>query len=252
MKKRRPIYLYLLFSLLVSCLSCKKNSDVAPDSGAVTLSFKHQVKTAPLSLGTTIYTNAGGELYSLSKFKYYISNIAFVSGTQRTAIANSYFLIDEAGTKDITLPIPIGNYSKIEFLIGVDSARNTSGAQTGALDPLNDMFWTWNSGYIMAKLEGTSPASTVVNNKIEYHIGGFSGINNVLQNISLSPAVGGIPTLNIAKSKTSVVEIGVDIDKWFGNSLSIRTNAVITTPGAGARMVSENYKNMFFIKNIIN
>ena len=30
--------------------------------------------------------------------------------------------------------VPEGNYTKVEFLIGVDSLRNTKGAQTGDLD----------------------------------------------------------------------------------------------------------------------
>ena len=53
--------------------------------------------------------------------------------------------------------MPAGNYNSLSFLLGVDSMHNVSGAQTGALDPANDMFWTWNSGYVMAKMEGASP-----------------------------------------------------------------------------------------------
>jgi hypothetical protein len=49
----------------------------------------------------------------------------------------------------------------IRFLLGVDSARNVSGIQTGALDPARGMFWTWNSGYVMAKIEGSSPSAHV-------------------------------------------------------------------------------------------
>ncbi len=69
------------------------------------------------------------------------------------------------------------------FLLGVDSLHNVSGAQTDALDPAKDMFWTWNTGYVMAKLEGNSPSSALVNNKYEFHVGGFSGKYNVLKKI---------------------------------------------------------------------
>ena len=61
--------------------------------------------------------------------------------------------------------------------------------RTGVLDPSGagaDMYWTWNSGYIFFKMEGTSPAATGMGNSFMYHIGGFGGysaptINNIKQ-----------------------------------------------------------------------
>jgi hypothetical protein len=38
------------------------------------------------------------------------------------------------------------NITAIKFLLGVDSLKNVSGIQTGALDPAKGMFWTWNTG----------------------------------------------------------------------------------------------------------
>ena len=100
---------------------------------------------------------------------------------------NSFHLIDESvpESQSFSLSVPEGNYSSLNFLLGVDSLHNVSGAQTGELDPAKDMFWTWNSGYVMAKLEGNSPSSALVNHKYEFHIGGFSGKYNVLKNIEL-------------------------------------------------------------------
>jgi hypothetical protein len=53
--------------------------------------------------------------------------------------------------------VPAGTYTGMYLTMGVDSARNVSGAQEGALDPANGMFWSWTSGYIMIKAEGLSP-----------------------------------------------------------------------------------------------
>ena len=136
--------------------------------------------------------------------------------------------------------------------MGVDSASNCSGAQAGALDPMNDMFWTWNSGYIMAKLEATSPSSNQVNSKVEYHIGGFSGVNNVLKRITLSlPAT---KFLVITKGKTSEIIVEADLYKWWQtpNDLKITDNPVCTTPGALAKKIADNYSKMFTIKDVIN
>ena len=148
----------------------------------------------------------------------------------------------------ISLQLPAGQYNKISFLLGVDSLKNVSGIQTGALDPLKDMFWTWKSGYVMAKLEGRSSASTLPHHMFEYHIGGFSGANNVLGRVGLPlPAV-----MNIVPGKKVRVAIAADIDKWFSgvHQLSIAAYPACTVEGQLAKRFSENYLQMFTIQSV--
>ncbi len=161
---------------------------------------------------------------------------------------NSYYLVNEAdsSSKNILINIPGDSYNKISFLLGVDSIKNVSGAQSGSLDPVNDMFWTWNSGYVMAKIEGASPVSNQVHHKIEYHIGGFKGENNVLQRIDIV-----IPALqNSTGNKNIEMVIDADINAWFHGSydLPIAKNPVCTTPGSLAKQFSENYRYMFKVR----
>jgi len=159
-----------------------------------------------------------------------------------------------SGTKILSFTVNFAEnaYDSIQFLLGVDSAMNTSGAQTGALDPMNDMFWTWNSGYVMLKLEGTSPQSSIVNNKVEYHIGGFSGPNSVLNYLTLH-----FPkdkSLLIRKGKTSTVIIDVDVDGFWnaGTAIRISGTPVCSLPGVLAKQIAANFSKLFRIKNIIN
>lgn len=161
----------------VMLFNCQKT--ISTKKGSVKLTFRNMVHTIPMVLNTTAYTNPFGETYTINKFKYYISNVSLgLSGVPTTAIEKeSYHLIDqsEPGSLSFSFEAEENSFITLSFLLGVDSTRNVSGAQTGALDPLKDMFWTWNSGYVMAKMEGTSPQSNQVGNKIEYHIGGFPG-----------------------------------------------------------------------------
>ncbi|MBP6432211.1 MAG: hypothetical protein KA319_10615 [Ferruginibacter sp.] len=247
---------FISFLLLISIAftACEQNSDApTPIQGTVKFTFKNTVKGVPLVLNTDSYTNALGESFKVTKFKYYISNIALTNIDKRFAETESYHLIDQALATSQTFSFNANAevYSHISFTIGVDSVRNVSGAQTGALDPLNDMFWTWSTGYIMAKLEGNSPASSQVNNKVEFHIGGFSGVNNVLKPITITiPAT--TPLLNVRLNKTSEVIIEADVDKWFSNNLSLATEPVCTTPGVLAKKIADNYQSMFSIKQVIN
>ena len=125
-----------------------------------------------------------------------------------------------------------------------------SGAQTGALDPANDMFWTWNSGYIMAKLEGQSSFSTLINNEIEYHIGGFKGTDNVVKRMVLPFS----QSIEIKNDKTASILISADINKWFKHihDLPIAMNPACVMPGNLATQYAANYSGMFTITQIEN
>lgn len=247
----------LLFILITGILLSACNKTIQDDSiltGTIKVSYENKVNGKPLFLNGTVYANSFGENYSVTKFKYYISYTA-VNNIDKRAIDNdTYHLIDESKSTSLSYSFPamVENYDEISFWVGVDSTRNVSGAQTGALDPLNDMFWTWNSGYIMAKLEGTSPNSNQVNNKIEYHIGGFSGVNNVLKKINIKVPAG--KTMNVKKDKTTEIIIAADIDAWWQNptDLKIAVNPVCTSPGALAKKIADNYSKMFTIKDVIN
>jgi hypothetical protein len=234
--------------------SCQKTVTYEEKTGTVKVTIKNTVKGAPMALNTGNYTNSFGEQYSISKFKYYLSNVS-VTGNNINPVNGRYYLIDESNPASLSFsfPAPVKTYASVSFMLGVDSARNVSGAQTGALDPLNDMFWTWNSGYIMAKMEGNSPQSTVVNNKVEYHIGGFSGVNSVLKNIGFiisNPSA----LIDVREGKTSEIFIEADFDTWWQGvfNLKIVDHPVVTTPGTLAKSISDNYVSMFTITDIKN
>lgn len=257
MKTAKATYYFLFLAAAIIYIACQKPYEekvVTEKTGTLKITFKNTVKGTPLVLTTGIYTNSFAEQYTLTKFKYYISNVSVNNIDRRITEKESYHLVDESKPASLSFSfIAIQDmYAALNFTIGVDSMRNVSGAQTGALDPLNDMFWTWNTGYIMAKMEGNSPQSAVVNNKVEYHIGGFSGANNVLKNIILT--LPSAKPLNIREGKTSEIIIECDIDKWWQNpnDIKITTDPVCTTPGALAKKIADNYSKMFTISDVIN
>lgn len=249
---RKNLLFFFAASLLLT--SCKKSN--TSNSGTVKLTFHNMVNASPMVLDATTYTTPFGEPYTIHKFKYYISNVRLgLSGLALTATEKeSYHLVDQRkpGSLSFSFEVAENSFTPLSFLLGVDSLRNVSGAQTGALDPLNDMFWIWNSGYIMAKMEGTSPRSNQVGNIIEYHIGGFSGANNVLKQISMIFPAG--KQLVIKPGEISEIILEADFNKWWQlpNDLRIADLPVCTTPGALAKKVADNYNDMFTITNVVN
>jgi hypothetical protein len=246
------IFIFILPDFSAASQPIIKNNIVQKGQGILKITFINVVKKAPMILRSVNYINPFEETYSINKFKYYVSNIVLQSSEKSFSENDSYHLINQGDSASLSFAfaIPAGSYNLISFLLGVDSLHNVSGAQTGALDPVNDMFWTWNSGYVMAKMEGTSPASAL-NNVFEFHIGGFSGANQVLKKIffKLSPKA-----LLIHGNKTSEILIESDANAWWQqpNDIKISGTPNITSPGLSAKKISDNYSKMFTLKEIIN
>jgi len=113
------------------------------------------------------------------------------------------------------------------------------------------MFWTWNTGYIMFKIEGTSPQSKVVNNKLEYHIGGFRGHDNVLKYVTLP--FPGNKAVTIKKGEATAIMIDADIDKFWKDYifLKITDTPVCNSPGLLSKQIAGNFSHIFSVSNII-
>jgi len=149
---------------------------------------------------------------------------------------------EEPQSKKLVLEnVPAGEYSTLEFIIGVDSLHNCSGAQSGALDPMNGMFWAWNSGYIFLKLEGFAPSSNSPGHIFEYHIGGYKQPNNCVRKVKLN-----LNGSNLLKEQT--ISLKVDILEILKEPTPIdfiKLSSV--TDFRNANTVADNYKDMFRI-----
>lgn len=214
--------------------------------------FSNFIGNKALSPDST-YTNPFGESYTIQRLKYYITNIELVNTKKNTRIPveDSYFLVDDGNeeSKIISINVAAGSYDAISFLLGVDSLHNVNGAQSGALDPMNGMFWTWNSGYVSVKIEGKSPVSNLPQHLIEYHLGGYKGPDKVMQRVDLPFKDG---TIDFTDKKTTVVSVKTNLNAFFKSvyPLPVKSNPACTTAGKLARQYSENYATIFSIDKI--
>lgn len=221
------------------------------NNGQLQIQFQHFLDAQILQLDSAVYQNALGQAYSISKFKYYVGHFRLKNTSGKTYQHSGYFLIDEEEptSKIISLNnIPLGEYSEINFTLGVDSIHNCSGAQSSALDPLHGMFWSWSSGYIFLKLEGKSPACNTPSNFFEYHIGGYKAESNCLRHITLpfkSP-------LTISADKKPTLNIYTAVDEVLKNPTAIDFAKLPTvTDHQNATTVADNYADIFSIGSIV-
>lgn len=250
MKNNAIILAFCLTGILAAASCRKSDNDPAPaaSAGKIKMEFLNKVGTEPLKMGDAWYKNEKGDSFTVSTFNYYISNIRLnaVSGSS-FAESESYHLLKQSDPSSLVFDlngVPAAQYRSVTFTIGIDSTRNVSGAQSGALDPANGMFWSWHSGYIMLKLEGTSPVVTASGKMFMLHAGGFSGVNNVLRTITLE-------FLAPVTVNNNEVHIHLEADVLEAlrtpNTWDLSKNPVIMAAGPEAVKFADNYADMFRI-----
>ncbi len=244
MKKK----LYLYFGIFILLIASPCDTNAQRSKGLLSIGFNHYIDNQLLKLDSVNYLNDLGQSYFVSNFKYYIGNIHLTRKDGKEFISTDYFLINEdesASKKIIVSNIPAGEYTSINFILGVDSLHNCSGAQSDVLDPINAMFWTWNTGYIFLKLEGKSSASSATGKIFEYHIGGYKQPSNCIRNIKLKFET----PLIIENGKQVNTIIHVNAAEVLKTPTSVDFSILPTvTDSKNATTIADNYMDMFTLE----
>jgi len=208
------------------------------------LHFEHRVGKDTLELMNKTYINAHNEPFTVNKFKYYISNIVLRDSMNKAEAYPGTYLVDEADkwSKFFAIgELPHFNPRFIEFTIGVDSIYNVGGVHTGSLDPIKGMFWTWNNGYVFAKLEGQSDSSHAAANYFMYDVGGYKQRHNATRKVKLE--------ISHTLIHSGTLTIKADLLKWFQavTNISIGQSSLCHEPGKFAMQLADNYATMFSV-----
>ncbi|PBQ34735.1 hypothetical protein CNR22_24150 [Sphingobacteriaceae bacterium] len=252
--------IFRFFSVLILTFflnSCTKKDPEIKEEPAVpgTVSFNFQAKVNGKNLlPDTKYTNASHDTFTVSKLTYYITNVKLTRADGSVVNEqNSYHLIQhlENKTSFVLTDIPEGTYTKIEFLIGVDSLTNVGTIRTGALDPANDMYWAWE-GYLFLKMEGVfNSGERPETGDYAIHVGGYKGPNACLQTCSFSLTT----PIVIKQGSNSSVLYTVQVDEMFTKPLPIGFDYYYDRIASDPKIfqkISENYKDMFVVSGIQN
>lgn len=230
---KKGILIIAALAVLMGCNNKSRKETLFP----LSIEFDNIAGDKNLQLGTGVYRNAAGEAYSIDLLQYYISNISLTRTdgfTYAVPQDSSYFLIIERDpkTRFANVKVPAGEYSKLTFMVGVDSLRNTMdiSRRTGVLDPgagMNGMYWDWNSGYIFFMMEGTSfavPATVDAKQRFRFHIGGFGGYTaptfNNTRMVSIDLTTAG--TAIVKEGTQSNIHLMVDVAKVFDGPAKVR------------------------------
>lgn len=181
----------------------------------VQIAFHPRYENAPLRFDTSQYRTVSGTTVTVSMLKFYVSDIALNILDGDTLRIPGHYLVDCTDDERMSIAASVpeeafGLYSGLSFRIGVDSVVNELGPSEGDLDPINGMYWTWSTGYIFCKLEGTVEHGAAPKRVYEIHIGGYKAPynNTMLVNGAMAqPVDAALPSARI--------DIDVNVNAFF-------------------------------------
>ncbi|MEN8928868.1 MAG: MbnP family protein [Flavobacteriales bacterium] len=158
----------ILTSIAIAVLfSCKKDEEEnggghshGNTSGEITLNANFLVNGATYD-SDSVYVDDFGHNFKISFTNIYLSKINFEEAGVVTPLPTQYLLLKPEIANYSLGSVESGHYHELKFGVGIDSTTNHSDPNTYPItSPLYpqspSMHWTWNSGYIFYKIDGTA------------------------------------------------------------------------------------------------
>jgi hypothetical protein len=146
--------------------------------------------------------------------------------------------MDAEKSQSLSRQIIVENTAALQAIsctLGTDNLTNVAGILEGDLSPIHGMYWTWQSGYINFKLEGSSPYCNTRKNEFQYHLGGY-----------LQPLATAQPLyFDISKSRKKII-LRINLEQ-FVQSIDLTIMPTIMSPSTHAVQLSEQAKKTFSI-----
>ncbi len=133
----------------------------------VCLSFQSLLGQKEIQINWDFSTNLEG--LSIDQCKFFVGDFIFYRDGAVVANHPDFILIEKGKHESVKwVEDEPTTFDSFVFTFGVDSLTHEKGVMTGDLDPVNGMYWAWQSGYIDLKLEGSWK-----NQPIQFHLGGY-------------------------------------------------------------------------------
>ncbi|KGK29150.1 MbnP family protein [Cellulophaga sp. E6(2014)] len=258
--KNFKIALLALISILA--ISCDNDDDDAmglTGTGEVSVTFDNGYAGNDLILGTTNAANTNGEVLTVTRLSYIVSNFSLIDVDGNEYIFpkdDSYFIISqEADLEDIALPnIPAGEYTTLKFGVGIDDEKFQQGGE-GQGDlwtraEAHNLTWSWTAGYKYINYEGTFTSESVIEETdFKVHLGRIGDLVNY-EEVSLA-----LPTtVMVSDEMDANIHLKIDASKILvaTNNLKLSEKAILMTDAEKAPLVAVNASEMFAVDHVHN
>jgi hypothetical protein len=244
---------YILF-LAISCtfLSCT-DIGIKKKPVTVTLNFTHNwngTEITSADFNDLKFTNANGEILSIERLRYLLSNITLGSG--ETKAYNLVNMGENRGLEIVFENITIGIHN-LNFVFGFTDEDNTDGVYTDLNSDSFNVPGMLGGGYHFMQFDGIYLNTIDEEVGFNYHairaVDRTDPNNLVFEDTSFNVDLGAIGIINDA-----TIEVKMNIAEWFKNPNTWTLNALNTVlmPNFEAqKMMSANGKTVFSLGEII-
>lgn len=252
------LYTILIFSLVL-IFGCSSDSDDVVAPANITIAFSHYWEDVPVSnsdFNSLNYTNDHGELLSIERLRYLISDVEFTKTDGQTILIEGYNLVDVTNQTNLSYTpiekIEKGTYSNVSFTFGLVNEKNTD----GTYNDLNAASWNVPSmlggGYHYMQLDGKFINSN--NDAQGYNYHAIRAADNAGANPTFPQDTFFRVDLGAITIESDVeISIAMHIEEWFKNPNSWDLNVYnqMLMPNSAAQILMyENGQNVFTLEGI--
>lgn len=247
-----------LFLLIAAFSSCKEETECCVNPTVnIMLKFTHNWDGTPLNssdFNTFKFTTQNGELISINRLRYVLSNIRLINGNDVFTFSD-YNLIDLGEEKGLTLNLPekifAGSY-QLKFTFGFADIDNKDGVYQDLNSVSFDVPGMLGGGYHYMQFDGKYKDTNNADANFNYHairaVDRTDPNNLVFQDTSFEVDLGTLSFIN-----NSEILIKANIAEWFKNPNTWNLNELNTVlmPNFEAqKLMSANGKTVFSLEDV--
>lgn len=177
------------------------------------------------------YYKLGKDSLIFHELKFYLSDFQFKQESRKHLQVGPKLLdLEDTNSLHLFSGFPVEEYQSIRFHFGLDSSYHVSEIVDGPLNPMNGMYWAWNSGYIQFKCTGTSSLIPLLDKTFEFHLGGYREPFETVESIQL-PILGN--------------KLILDIKPFFEQTVDLPLIQRVMIPGKMAQSYCRNLSKSF-------
>lgn len=251
----KNIFALITLSILIF-YSCSEDNDdnlTLNTDAKTSFSFSHHWDGAPIASSdfeNTEYTNANGEVITITRLRYVISDITFTKESGETLIIEGHKLVDVTNDDldyNPEIDIATGVYSEVSFTYGLKHEDNIDGVYTDLNAASFNVPATLGGGYHYMQFDGKYSNSSTTDAPFNYH-------NIRAANMGPNPTFPEQPTfITVDLGPMSIandiaIEIKMNVAEWFKNpntwDLNVDNQTLMPNTNAQLRM-NQNGQNVF-------
>ena len=250
---KKFVVLVAIIATLFACKDVDEDEVINPDYN-VSFDFTQNWDGTELNnsdFETTEFTNANGDVLTISKLNYLISNVTFTSTSEtgETIFIEGHNLVNSREGLNLHYnldqEIPEGEYT-VSFTFGLNSDYNIDGAYPDLTSANWGVPTMLGGGYHYMRLEGTFIDETGANQGYQYHT--IHAVENPGDNPQPEDTSFEVSLGNIFISNDTDIEVKMNVAEWFRNpnqwDLNELNNNLMMNAEA-QRMMSANGKSVF-------